>query len=293
MDSFESTVPIQVYRGDHATIYKGVRAGRTVAIKIANVGSARVERINRESKIGQRLNHRNIVPFLGCCGPRHELPYMVSEWMPNGNARVYASKDADENVDCIRIVRPSIELCVHFNANAAPLPSVETDDQTCRSSQSNILIDADGTARIPHFALEYISGDVQTGSRPPPMRWSAPEVLEGDNHEVSSDMYSYACVILEIITDTEPFSKYNHLYRLHRLIREGLRPEFPQSELAWRRGLTNPVCALWKLMHECWAAHPDRRPTAVQARDRMLEIWSERRARARVQGAGGAIPTVI
>ncbi|KAF9512258.1 hypothetical protein BS47DRAFT_1345645 [Hydnum rufescens UP504] len=275
MDSSELTVPIEVHRGDHAIICKGVRAGRTVAIKKVNVESC-------QARFGNDLNHRNVVPFLGCCGPRHELPYMISEWMSNGNARVYARKNADKNVDFS--ILP--EGLIYLHSQSPPIIHGGL-------KASNILIDADGTARITDFALASIAADVQTGSRPPPMRWSAPEVLEGDNHEVSSDMYSYACVILEIITDADPFSKYNHLYRLHRLIREGLRPEFPQSELAWRRGLTNPECALWKLMHECWAPHPERRPTAVQARDRMLEIWSERRARARVQGVGGAIATVI
>ena len=37
IDPAELTVPVEVHRGDHATIYKGVRAGHTVAIKKVNI----------------------------------------------------------------------------------------------------------------------------------------------------------------------------------------------------------------------------------------------------------------
>ena len=37
IDTVELTVPVEVHRGDHATIYKGVRAGHTVAIKKVNI----------------------------------------------------------------------------------------------------------------------------------------------------------------------------------------------------------------------------------------------------------------
>ncbi|KAF9504105.1 hypothetical protein BS47DRAFT_1355575 [Hydnum rufescens UP504] len=225
------------------------------------------QRINRESKIGQTTEPPQCRALPGMLWPRHEVALYDQRVDVKGTLEFTLGKMRTENVDCVRISQYSRSL-IYLHSQSPPIIHGGL-------KASNILIDADGTARITDFALASIAADVQTGSRPPPMRWSAPEVLEGDNHEVSSDMYSYACVILEIITDADPFSKYNHLYRLHRLIREGLRPEFPQSELAWRRGLTNPE------------------PTAVQARDRMHEIWSERRARARVQGAGGAVATVI
>jgi len=43
IDSSELTVPVEIHRGDHAVICKGIRAGRTVAIKKVNVESNMVE----------------------------------------------------------------------------------------------------------------------------------------------------------------------------------------------------------------------------------------------------------
>ena len=158
--------------------------------------------------------------------------------------------------------------------------------------QSNILIDKKGQARMTDFALASIAAEVQTGSRPPPMRWSAPEVLEGELGEPGADIYAFACTILEvcpktesprtssrcpqIITDADPFQGHMHLYRLHRLIREGLRPDFPESAIAWHRGLTNNRCPLWTLMEVSWTPRANRRPEASEVRDTMRAIWKSR-----------------
>lgn len=80
----------------------------------------------------------------------------------------------------------------------------------------------------------------------------------------------------QIINDQDPFYGQNHLFYLHRRIREGLRPEFPRSDLGWRRGLTSPDCKLWRLMQGCWAARSEARPKAVEIRAALQEIWDER-----------------
>ena len=78
------------------------------------------------------------------------------------------------------------------------------------------------------------------------------------------------------MTDEVPFSKYTHLYKLQRLIIQGLQPEFPTSEvprrLAEQRGLDSIDCALWVLMKECWKSSAGDRPSTADVRDAMLGI---------------------
>jgi len=279
IDHSELTIPVEMHRGDHATIYKGVRAGNAVAIKRVNMMDSELvavvyKRINRESKIWEKLNHPNVVSFLGCSGPKNEIPYMISEWMPNGNARLYARKLRElknfgrgNDADCVKICLDVAEGLVYLHSQAIIHGGLKA---------SNILIDGNYRARITDFALASIAAEVQTGSRPPPMRWSAPEVLEGELKEPGADIYSFACTILEIITDADPFQGHTHLYRLHRLIREGLRPDFPESAMAWDRGLTNNTCPLWARMEASWAPRANRRPVAGEVRNRMREIWKSR-----------------
>lgn len=82
------------------------------------------------------------------------------------------------------------------------------------------------------------------------------------------------------MTDREPFHNHNHLFYLHRRIREGLRPDFPRGDTVWNRGLTSPECKLWNLMQACWAARPDARPSAQQVRQVLGEVWDERGRKA-------------
>ncbi|KAF8332276.1 kinase-like domain-containing protein [Cantharellus anzutake] len=238
---------------------------------------------------------------------------MISEWMPKGNARLYARKHRErkkngtgQDADCVKIVSDSSVISFtrsdvwrDLTTKVVCVRVVEQGDfgLDVRCSldvaeglvylhsqgiihgglkASNILIDTDHKARITDFALASIAAEVQTGSRPPPMRWSAPEVLEGELKEPGADIYSFACTILEIITDADPFQRHTHLYRLHRLIREGLRPDFPESPVAWDRGLTNASCPLWLLMQACWAPRANTRPDAGEVRDRMRDIWQSR-----------------
>ncbi|KAF8332282.1 kinase-like domain-containing protein [Cantharellus anzutake] len=319
IDPSELTVPVDVYKGTHATICKAVRAGNELAIKKVNMmGSDMVEqiykRINRESKIWQKLNHPNVVTFLGCSGPKNDLPFMISEWMPNGNARLYARKHREwmengtgQDADCVKIVR---DLCIglihlhlmcdltskvvcpvpEFSGGSDSIPDVRHSLDVAEGlvylhsqgvthgglKASNILIDADHKARITDFALASIAAQLQTGSRPPSMRWSAPEVLEGELGEPGADIYSFACTILEIITDADPFHHHTHLYRLHRLVREGLRPDFPESPASRDRGLQNHLSPLWILMQACWAPRVKARPEAGEVRNRMADIWISR-----------------
>ena len=69
--------------------------------------------------------------------------------------------------------------------------------------QSNILVDADGHARITDFRLaavgseaapEQTSSDQRVGSQ----QWSAPEVLEGDPTSKETDIFSLAMVMIEV-----------------------------------------------------------------------------------------------
>jgi len=231
-------------------------------------------RINRESKIWQKLDHPNVVRFLGCSGPKNDFPFMISEWMHNGNARFYARKLREQknlgkgkDADCVKICLDIAEGLAYLHSQGVIHGGLKA---------SNILIDAQGRARMTDFALASIAAEVQTGSRPPPMRWSAPEVLEGVLNVPGADIYAFACTILEIITDADPFQSHRNLYRLHTLIRQGLRPDFPESAMAWERGLTNDKCPLWILMQVSWTPLANRRPGASEVRDRMRDVWKSR-----------------
>jgi len=186
-----------------------------------------------------------------------------------GNARNYlASSEAPKppSVTCLKLFLDVAEGLVYLHSGGVRKPVIHGGLKS-----SNILIDGEGTAKITDFALASMA-EFSNVSLPRSERWSAPEILEGDDCATASDIYSFSCLMLEILTDEEPYAKQRHQLRLQKFVRQGGRPAFPESETARLRGLESSECPMWKLMNDCWALRQEDRPTAVKVRD-TLRGW--------------------
>ena len=74
-------------------------------------------------------------------------------------------------------------------------------DLTTMSSQANILIDDNCRARLADFGVLWLpdSTPMTQGSHMPgAVRWMAPEVLSDKVPTFESDIYSFACVCVEV-----------------------------------------------------------------------------------------------
>ena len=81
-----------------ASIFRATdtRDGRTVAIKIPHpdmeADPILSDRFKRESDIGMRLNHPNVMRVFG--GEKHSRVYMVMEWCPGRLCAKFSTKAA-------------------------------------------------------------------------------------------------------------------------------------------------------------------------------------------------------
>src|SRR5436190_3976723 len=90
----------------------------------------------------------------------------------------------------------------------------------------------------------------------------APEVLNGEPYTLSSDIYSFGVIMVELSSGKPPFYKKKHDGCLALEICNGLRPEF---------GKGTPEIYK-KLSHRCMSANPNQRPTASELYD-ILYFW--------------------
>src|SRR5437588_7347174 len=90
----------------------------------------------------------------------------------------------------------------------------------------------------------------------------APEVLNGEQYTLSSDIYSFGVVMAEVSSGKPPFHKRKHDASLALAIYNGLRPEF---------GKRTPEIYK-KLAYRCMNAIPDQRPKANKLLD-ILGFW--------------------
>jgi len=90
----------------------------------------------------------------------------------------------------------------------------------------------------------------------------SPELLDPDLFGVGdgrptkrSDCYALGMVILEVLSGKPPFSNYNGMTAMKKIV-EGERPGRPEGEEGvWF------TADLWEMLEQCWSLEPERRPT--------------------------------
>ena len=110
-----------------------------------------------------------------------------------------------------------------------------------------------------------------------------PEVLADEgraDYGPPIDVYAFAVVLWQLLTSSRPYSNLN-LHRfllLHKIAREGLRPDLP----AWM------PTSLAQLIRECWAEADHERPTANELVRRLLATDAADEANAAATPCTGA-----
>ncbi|KAJ7113516.1 kinase-like domain-containing protein, partial [Mycena epipterygia] len=265
----------QVAAGGFGDIWKGSYRGQTVSVKVMrlfqdsdvkavlkfwNVGFTFLQEFGREAVIWRQLSHPNLLPFFGLYYLDSRLS-LVSPWMENSNILKFLSQKSHktDRLSLILDVALGIEY-LHENhvvhGDLKPL---------------NILVTPSRRACIADFGLSSIT-DAMTlrfthstvSSRGGTGRYLAPELCRGEKAHLGSDVYAFACVCYEILTEKVPFHELLNDMVVMLQVVEGKQPSQPSSCSG-----TAALDSLWELLQDCWNKTPDKRPTAVQIVERL------------------------
>ncbi|KAJ6571609.1 kinase-like domain-containing protein [Mycena capillaripes] len=258
----------QVAAGGFGDIWKSSILGHIVAVKVMRlfdeekVQTARKE-FGREALIWRQLSHPNLLPFFGMFYLDKRL-CLVAPWMENGNIVQFIAKFPSE------IDRISLILDVAAGLNYLHDQKVVHGDL----KGMNILITPSRRACIADFGLSSVvdamsvkfthsTANMECGT----LRWQAPELLRGDreNH-FGSDIYAFACVCYEIVTQKVPFHELYERAIPFKVASEGVRPSRPPS---WPD--TAAYNSIWGLLQDCWKEDPESRPTIQEIIQRLVE----------------------
>jgi serine/threonine-protein kinase len=227
----------EIGRGGMATVYEAEdrKHGRKVAIKVLRpelAASLGPERFLREIGIAARLSHPHIVPLIDS-GEADGLLYYVSQYVPGGSLRERLLKEPRMPLkDAIRIAQEVASGLDFAHRNGIVHRDVKPE---------NILF-ADGHAVITDFGIARAcascgdDGLTDVGIAVGTPEYMSPEQASGDrNLETSSDTYSLACVVYEMLAGEPPLrgpsaqaTIRRHVVESPRLVRV-LRPDVPQS----------------------------------------------------------------
>ncbi|KAF9237147.1 kinase-like domain-containing protein [Melanogaster broomeanus] len=225
------------------------------------IGSDRsVKMVRRELGIWRRLEHDNIVPFLGVVYGfgRQECASLVSSWMPNGTLqRFLAEQDGELTVD--RRLQLLLDIANGLDYLHS-FPIIHGD-----LNSNNVLLDANFNARLADFGYASLMGETpealaylqMSTMRPGTIRWAAPEQISLDTEETAqsttkSDIYSFGNIALQASPTTHSDSYSQWCIGVLWQTTVGKRPSRPQSRLMDDQ--------YWHFIELCWANVEERPP---------------------------------
>ncbi|RHY51663.1 hypothetical protein DYB34_008732, partial [Aphanomyces astaci] len=265
-----------VASGGFGVIYRGQFAGEDIAIKKClpdkvNNHSA-MESFMLEIKLMSKMDHPNIVRFVGVAWTTLVQLKMLTEYMPRGNVRMllqdvksnnglsipwgYASGRNNRAPTKLRIAANVAEALVYLHSNDPPI--IHRDLKS-----NNVLLSNDFEAKLTDFGTSReMSNEHTMTAEIGTLAWIAPEIMLGGHYTEKADIYSFGVLLNELDLCDLPYSNVadsrgagiSHT-RLGVLVAQGkVSPQF------------SPQCIPWVLEmgQDCLRFDPSQRPTAMQ-----------------------------
>jgi serine/threonine-protein kinase len=201
------TVEGELGRGGMATVYLAEerKHHRKVAIKVLRAelaASVDAERFTREISIVARLSHPHIVPLIDS-GESDGVLYYVSTYVAGGSLRDRLTRDG--RLPVAESLRIAAEI-------GAALDYAHRNDFVHRDVKPENILFADGLAVLADFGIATAccatrdAPLTQTGFAVGTPAYMSPEQASGESSVgTRSDIYSFACVVYEMLAGRPPF----------------------------------------------------------------------------------------
>jgi len=275
--------------GGFADVFYGTYQDRKVALKKLRIfqmtdPSSRLEMqraFYRESLMWRNLSHKHVLPFLGIDDKLFKKTFcMILPWMEHGNIRhTIDTIKADSGYTPRALFSRVREWIAEIALGLKYLHEEGIVHGDLRGA--NILIDSDWTVKLADFGLSLFAEGTSNSfgsARGGAVRWLAPELIDPESFGVestrptyASDVYSFACTVIELYTSEAPFARSSEVAVLG-LVLGGKRPERPCFH-----GGEQMMDELWFVLRSCWAHLSTDRPNAE---DIFQELISQRVASA-------------
>ncbi len=204
IDSYRIEAPIA--RSGMATVFRAVdvRDNRIVALKIPHpdmeADPILFDRFQRESGIGERLDHPRVMRVYG--GESRTRVYMVMEWCEGRLLREILNEGRIPQDRAIRIAIEVLEALEYIHENGVVHRDLKPE---------NIMVDAHDNIKLIDFGiagdtaarrLTYANFTATLGTAD----YISPEQVKGKRGDGRSDIYAMGIILYEMLTGRQPFT---------------------------------------------------------------------------------------
>ncbi|KAG8989351.1 hypothetical protein FRB94_001455 [Tulasnella sp. JGI-2019a] len=213
-----------------------------------------VLRLKRELDLWWALRNPHIHRIVGYhVGPSLDSAIIVCPLEPLGNITQFIQRECPDDAQRLELALHT--LCGLAYLHSLPVPIVHGDIRA-----SNILVDRQKRAMICDLGLagamaEADDGLTSSGGLRKSIRWCAPELLSDQSRSAASDVWAWACFLLEILKEKIPYHWIKSDVAVIGTISKGILPEKKES-------LRGPV-DIWPVLRRCWELEPAKRTSAV------------------------------
>ncbi|TMW57968.1 hypothetical protein Poli38472_013442 [Pythium oligandrum] len=204
LDESEVLLTRKVSTGAFGVVWLGHYHGQPVAVKKMIDGDDESQAFAREIDTMSRLTHPKIVRFIGCTWTSGKDLSAVTEFMDGGDVRTLLE---NRKID-LTWKKEKISIAVDVAEALAFMHSLNPKIIHRDLKSRNVLLNGQMVAKLSDFGLsrdrtyeETLTAGVGT------VRWTAPEVMLGDNYSEQADVYSFGVVLSELDTREIPFEE--------------------------------------------------------------------------------------
>jgi len=246
----------EIGSGSYGHVYMAQckNTGRIFAAKVARISKkddkAVCEKLQQELEICKHLRHRHIVACLGHEFVNERL-YIYLEYVPGGSLRSMVNEFGPlEEPLLVKATRGMLKGLNYLHKHNPPV--VHRD-----LKGANVLIDLDFCVKLADFGCSKCDAMSQSFSRVGSIHWVAPEVLQDAGHGRRGDIWSLACVVIEVATAADPWGAgaFDNIMQALFVIASSERtPPLPDALPEAARNLVS----------KCLVRSPEDRPSASE-----------------------------
>ncbi|XP_020878782.1 serine/threonine-protein kinase HT1 isoform X2 [Arabidopsis lyrata subsp. lyrata] len=233
-----------------------------VAIKVLHRGtkpdekSSLESRFIREVNMMSRVQHDNLVKFIGAC--KDPLMVIVTELLPGMSLRKYLTSIRPHMLHLRIALSFALDIaraldCLH--ANGIIHRDLKPDNLLLTENHKSVKLADFGLAR-EETVTEMMTAETGT------YRWMAPELYstvtlrqgEKKHYNNKVDVYSFGIVLWELLTNRMPFEGMSNLQAAYAAAFKQQRPGMPEG--------ISPSLAF--IVQSCWVEDPNMRPSFSQ-----------------------------